>query len=76
MGKFGKPPFFYFIFEAAETLKCSVIELINHPNRSELMQMANSYQHGKTQGECNLQLNPEYQKQIKDMSKKIEAVRK
>lgn len=76
MGKHGNPPDYYFEIEAANVLRMSFLGLRNHPDRSELLSIAASYLKGKSDGEYLLHLNPEFNKTLKDRTKKISDARK
>lgn len=62
--------------EAAEILGCSFMELNTHPDKRSLMRMAQTYRWGKNEGESTREANPEYQREVKKLSKKIEGARK
>jgi hypothetical protein len=62
--------------EAAEILGCSFMELNDHPNKRNLMRMAFTYRWGKNAGETAKEANPEYQKEIKKLSKQIAKAKK
>jgi hypothetical protein len=75
LGKIGMPPDYYFVFEAAQVLGCSFMDLDEHPEKRTLMALAFTVKGGKNDGEYMRERNPEYQKMLKDASKKIEKAR-
>jgi hypothetical protein len=75
LGVKGDPPAFYYEFEAAEILRCSVIELKNHPQKHTLMREAFTVQRGRNEGEYARELNPEFRKAVKQAAEEISRAR-
>jgi hypothetical protein len=69
------PPDYYFVYEAAQFLGCSFMELDSHPDKRSLMAVAFTIRGGKNDGETMREQNPEYQRMIRDYSKKVEKAR-
>lgn len=76
LGKVGAPPSWFFEIEAAKILGCSYLELRDHPDKSELMSRAFTFERGTADGEYLKEMNREYQRQRKAAQKEIEAARK
>ena len=75
MGRFGDPPAWYFVMEAAEVLGMPYVQLDEHPRKRELMRKAFTYRWGKNSGETDKESNPEYQKAVRDLSERIEKAK-
>ena len=76
LGKFGDPPSWYFVMEAAEILGMPYPELDEHPRKRELMSKAFTYRWGKNAGETQKESNPIYQQAVKSLSDQIAEAKK
>ncbi len=76
LGQIGEPPPFFYVAEAARILGCSFIDLEYHPDKFELMGQAFTLQWGRTDGELQRELNPEYVKKRKALEAKIAEAQK
>ncbi len=65
MGEIGRPPFWYFVIEAAKALNCTFMELFEHPERDQLISIAFSYKQGVSDGEFLLRCNPTFKREAK-----------
>lgn len=72
MGKYGTPPYYYWIYKAAKVLNCSFMELAKHEERLDLMQIAFSIEAGESEGEMTLRANPLYKEKVKKFQKDAE----
>lgn len=71
----GDLPFAYKVYEAAKVLNCSFMELLDHPDRLELMSLAFTIERGENEGRYLQQVNPQFQEQLKTAAKEIAKVK-
>jgi hypothetical protein len=75
LGEYGSLPYWYQMCEAAAALPPNFFELLKHPERNEIMQMAFTYKQSKASGEFDRELNPKYQHMVKESAEKIKSAR-